>query len=174
MSVEWGKIVKSINWTFVFSLVNFGIHLYLLKRLLFKPALEFLDRRREQIAGRIEAARQSEAQAQQLVVERESELRKAREHADGIFEEARKEAEAIIAKARGEAKNDAAKILSDGKLRLEQERDRMIHDLREAYADIAILGAERVLDREIRIDDHRRLLDQLLSEIGEDTLRIKL
>ncbi|MFC2082968.1 F0F1 ATP synthase subunit B [Candidatus Bipolaricaulota bacterium] len=174
MSVEWGKIVKSINWTFVFSLVNFGILLYLLKWLLFKPALEFLDRRREQIAGRIEAARQSEAQAQQLVVERASELRKAREHADGMFEEARKEAEAIIAKARGEAKNDAAKILSDGKQRLEQERDRMIHDLREAYADIAILGAERVLDREIRIDDHRRLLDQLLSEIGEDTLRIEL
>ena len=107
-------------------------------------------------------------------MERESELRKAREHADDMFEEARKEAEAIIAKARGEAKNDAAKILSEGKQRLEPERDRMIHDLREAYADIAILGAERVLDREIRIDDHRRLLDQLLSEIGEDTLRIEL
>lgn len=173
MSVEWGKIVTSINWTLVFGVVNFGILLYLLKRLLFKPALEFLDRRREQIAARIEAARQSESQAQLLVAERESELQQARESADDILESAQREAEAVIAKAREVAKADASKILSDGKHRLEQERDRMIHDLREAYAEIAILGAERVLDREIRIDDHRRLLDQLLEEINEETLRIE-
>ena len=173
MSVEWGKIVTSINWTLVFGVINFGILLYLLKRLLFKPALEFLDRRREQIAARIEAARQSESQAEQLVMERESELKQAREHAEGILEKARSDAEALISQAKNAAKNDASKILSDGKHRLEQERDRMIHDLREAYAEIAILGAERVLDREIRIDDHRRLLDQLLEEINEETLRIE-
>lgn len=173
MSVEWGKIVTSINWTLVFGVVNFGILLYLLKRLLFKPALEFLDRRREQIAARIEAARQSESEAQQLVVERESQLKQARERAENILEAARREAEALITQAKTVAKTDAAKILSDGKHRLEQERDRMIHDLREAYAEIAILGAERVLNREIRIDDHRRLLDQLLEEINEETLRIQ-
>jgi F-type H+-transporting ATPase subunit b len=172
MNVEWGKIVENINLTLVLGWVNFGILLYILKRLLFKPALEFLDRRREQIASRIEAARSSETQAQQLVVERESELQQARERAEAILEEARREAEAVIARAKAAAKNDAAKILSDSKHRLEQERDRMIHDLREAYAEIAILGAERVLDREIRIDDHRRLLDQLLAEIDEETLRI--
>ena len=173
MSVEWGKIVTSINWTLVFGVVNFGILLYLLKRLLFKPALEFLDRRREQIAARIETARQSESRAQQLVLERESELQQARARAEGILEEAQREAETVIAQAKEAAKADASKILSDGKHRLEQERERMIHDLREAYAEIAILGAERVLDREIRIDDHRRLLDQLLEEINEETLRIE-
>ncbi|MCK5827757.1 F0F1 ATP synthase subunit B [Candidatus Bipolaricaulota bacterium] len=173
MSVEWGKIVENINLTLVLGWVNFGLLLYILKRLLFKPALEFLDRRREQIAARIEAARQSESQAQLLVVEREAELKQARERAEGILEDARREAEAVIAQAKVLAKNDAAKILSDSKHRLEQERERMIHELREAYAEIAILGAERVLDREIRIDDHRRLLDQLLEEINEETLRIK-
>ena len=43
MTFEWGKIVKSINWTLVLNLLNFAILLYLLKRLLFKPALEYLD-----------------------------------------------------------------------------------------------------------------------------------
>jgi F-type H+-transporting ATPase subunit b len=172
MSVSWGKIVSSINWTLLFSLVNFGILLYLLKRLLFKPALAFLDRRREQIASRINAARASEVEAKQLVVEREAELQQARGRAEEILDAARRDAESIIAQARNAAKSDADKILSDGKHRLEQERENMIHELREAYADIAILGAERVLDREIRIDDHRRLLDQLLEEINEETLRI--
>jgi F-type H+-transporting ATPase subunit b len=173
MSVEWGKIVKSINWTLVFELVNFGILLYVLKRLLFKPALAFLDRRREQIAGRIESARKSESHAQQLVAEKEGELRQARERAETMIQSAKKEAEAVIAQAKTSAKTEAAAILEAGKQRLEQERDRMIHDLREAYADIAILGAERVLDREIHVEDHRRLLDQLLAEIDETSLRIE-
>jgi F-type H+-transporting ATPase subunit b len=172
MSVEWGKIVKSINWTLVLELVNFGILLYLLKRLLFKPALEFLDRRREQTAARIASAKQSEEQARQLVVQRETELKQARERAEELLESVRREGEEIIAQAKAAAKSDAARILADGKNRLEQERDRMIQDLRDAYADIAILGAERVLDREIRPDDHRRLLDQLLAEIDDETLRI--
>jgi len=173
MSVEWGKIVENINWMLVFGVINFGVLLYLLKRLLFKPALEFLDRRREQIAARIGAARHSESQAHLLVAERESELQQARARAEDILAAAQRESEAVIAKAREAAKSEASKILSDGKHRLEQERDRMIRDLREAYADIAILGAERVLDREIRIDDHRRLLDQLLEGINEETLRVK-
>jgi len=172
MTVEWGKIVENINLTFVLGWVNFGLLLYILKRLLFKPALEFLDRRREQIAARISSARSSETQAQQLVVEREAELQQARGRAEEILAAARRDAEAIGNQAKSEAKRDADKILSDGKHRLGQERDRMIHELREAYADIAILGAERVLDREIRIDDHRRLLDQLLEEVNEETLGI--
>ena len=173
MSVEWGKIVKSINWTLLMAgVINFGLLLYILKRLLFKPALEFLDRRREQIAARISAARASEEEAKQLVVEREAELQQARGRAEEILDAARRDAESIIAQARNAAKSGSDKILSDGKHRLEQERENMIHELREAYADIAILGAERVLDREIRIDDHRRLLDQLLEEINEETLRI--
>lgn len=173
MHVEWGKIVENINWTFVFGMVSFGILLYLLKRLLFKPALEFLDRRRDQIAARIGTAKQAESQAQQLVLQRESELKQARARADDILEEARSIGEDLISQAKTAAKTDAAKILSDGKHRLAQERDRMIHDLREAYAEIAILGAERVLDREIRIDDHRRLLDQLMDEVNEQTMRIE-
>jgi len=172
MSVEWGKIVKSINWTLVLELVNFGLLLYILKRLLFKPALEYLDRRREQTAAHIAAAQQSEVDAKQLVEQRERELREARERADALVDEARRENERLIDEAKSAAKADAARILDDGRNRLEQERDRMIRELREAYANIAILGAERVLDREIRVEDHRRLLDQLLEEIDEESLRI--
>lgn len=173
MSVEWGKIVKSINWTLLMAgVINFGLLLYILKRLLFKPAMEFLDRRREQIAARIEAAQQAEAQAQKLVLERESEMKQARVRADEILAQARRDADAEIARAKVSARNEAAQILSDSKHRLEQERDRMIRDLRDAYAEIAVLGAERVLDREIKQEDHRRLLDQLLEEIDEETLRI--
>ena len=172
MTFEWGKIVKSINWTLVFNLVNFAILLYLLKRLLFKPALEYLDRRRERILERMESARADEERAGELVAEQSEALAEARKRADAIAEVAQREAEALIAAARGEAREAAERILEEGRRQLAQERDRMIGELREAYAKITVLGAERVLDREIRIEDHRRLLDQLLEEIDEERMRI--
>ena len=173
MSFEWGTIVKSINWTLVFNLINFAILLYLLNRILFKPALQYLDRRREAIHARIQAAQADEEQAAALVAEQREALGEARKRAEGIVESAQREAEAVIAASKGEAKEAAERILEDGRRQLAQERDRMIADLREAYAEIAVLGAERVLDREIRIEDHRRLLDQLLEEIDEERLRIE-
>ena len=173
MSFEWGTIVKSINWTLVFNLINFAILLYLLKRLLFKPAIEYLDRRRETIHGRMQAAQAGEERAAQLVVDQREALAEARKRAEGIVEAAQREAEAALAAAKGEARKAAERILEDGKRQLAQERDRMIAQLREAYAEITVLGAERVLDREIRIEDHRRLLDQLLEEIDEERLRIE-
>jgi F0F1-type ATP synthase membrane subunit b/b' len=54
---------------------------------------------------------------------------------------------------------------------MEQERDRMIGDLKAAFADLAVLGASQVIDREIKTDDHKRLLDQLLEGIDEEMLR---
>ena len=173
MSFEWGTIVKSINWTLVFNLVNFAILLYLLRRLLFKPAIEYLDRRRETIHGRMQAAQADEARAAQLVAEQREALSEARERAGGIVEAAQREAEAVVEASKGEAKRAAERILEDGGRQLAQERDRMIAELREAYAEITVLGAERVLDREIRIEDHRRLLNQLLEEIDEERLRIE-
>lgn len=172
MSVEWGKIVKSINWTVVLAWVNFGLLLYILKRLLFKPALEYLDKRRDQIAAQMQAAKQSEHDAAQLVEQQKAALQKARERSESLLGDARKQAEEVIAQARTAAKQDASKILEDGKQRLVQERDQMIADLRTAYAEIAVLGAERVLDREVRIEDHQRLLDQLLEELDDEALRI--
>jgi len=173
VSLEWGKIVKSINWTLVFSLINFAILLYVLKRFLFKPATEYLDKRRELIANRMESARESEEQAAALVEERSGELATARERSDQIVERAQGRSTEMIEEAKRKARGEAERIVDGARARMEQERDEMIRDLRAAYAEIAVLGAERVLDREVKIDDHRRLLDQLIAEIDEEELKVR-
>jgi F-type H+-transporting ATPase subunit b len=173
VSFEWGTIVKSINWTLVFNLINFAILLYVLKRLLFKPAIAYLDKRRELIAGRMASAEESERRASDLVDERTKELQIARQRATSIVEDAEARSAETIEQAKVRAKAEADRIVADARNRMEQERDEMIRDLKSAYAEIAILGAERVLDREVRIDDHRSLLDQLAAEIDEETLRVR-
>jgi len=171
--LEWGTVVKTLNWTFVANLVNFAILLYLLKRFLYKPALAYLDRRRELIASRMETARQSEERAGQLAAQREQALTEAREQARRTLDEARARAEEIIAQSKGTAQQEGERILAEARRQTEQERERMIEDLRRSYAEIAVLGAERVLNREVKLEDHERLLDELLSEVDEAALRMR-
>lgn len=172
MNLEWAKVVKNLNWTFIFNLINFAILLFLLKRLLFKPALDYLDRRREQIAAQMEAARKSEEKAAKLAFERQESLKATFELNRRTVEEARQRAEEIITAAKADAKKEAERVLIEARRQIEQERALMEQELRRAYAELAVLGASRVLDREVRLEDHRRLLDELLAEIDEEALRI--
>lgn len=173
MHLEWGAVVKTLNWTFVANLVNFAILLYLMKRFLFKPALAYLDRRREQIASRMEAARQSEERAEQLATQREQELSAAREQARRTLDDARAHAEEIVNASKGTARQEGERIIAEAQRQIEQEREQMKEDLRRSYAEIAVLGASRVLNREVNLSDHERLLDELLSEVDDEALRMR-
>ena len=173
MHLEWGTVVKTLNWTFIANLVNFAILLYLMKRFLYKPALAYLDRRREQIASRMEAARQSEERAEQFATQREQELSAAREQAHRTLEDARARAEETVNEAKGTARQEGERILAEAQRQIEQEREQMKEDLRRSYAEIAVLGASRVLSREVNLSDHERLLNELLSEVDDEALRMQ-
>lgn len=169
MAGEWGKIIE-FNWTLVINLINFGLLLLVLRWLLFKPALKYLDKRREQIALRMTAAKAAEEQAAGLVARREGELAETKRESAQILEEARQRAEKSLDEAKVRAKEEADRILADARAQMEHERDRVLDDLKAAYAEMVVLGTERVLSREVRIEDHRRLFDQLLEEIDENAL----
>jgi len=171
VNLSWGAVVKNLNWTFVFNLLNFAILLYLLRRFLYKPALEYLDKRRERIAGRMEAARESEESAARLEAQRTQELAAGRDRAHEILESARTKRDEIILEARVQAREEASRIVEEGRREIELERAEMEAQLRAAYAEIAVLGASRVLGREVSLEDHRRFLDELLEGIDADALR---
>ena len=169
MGAEWGKIID-FNWTLVINLLQFAVLLVLLRWLLWKPALKYIERRRELIASRMAAAKTSEEKAGELVVERQAELAAAKKDSAKILEEARERAENSFENAKQRAREEADRILADARDQMEHERDRMLADLKTQYAEMVVLGTERVLDREVRIEDHRRLLDQLLSELDDASL----
>jgi F-type H+-transporting ATPase subunit b len=167
--VEWGRIID-FNWTLLITLVQFAVLLVLLRFILWKPTLQYLDKRRELIAARMTAAKTSEEKANELVGKREAELAAAKKESAGILEEARQRGEKSVADAKARAREEADRILADARTQVEHEREQVLADLKAQYAEMVVLGTERVLSREVRIEDHRKLLDQLLAEIDEVAL----
>ncbi|HAF70216.1 MAG: ATPase, F0 complex, subunit B, bacterial [Acetothermia bacterium 64_32] len=165
MHLEWGTIVKSINWTFVFNLINFALLLWLLKRLVYRPALRWLDARRAREEERLAKAREAEEAARKLAQEREEALAQANRKAQRILEEAEAQAQKILKEARAEARLQAQHILQEAQASAARAVDEALAELRRSYAELVVLGASQVLEREVRPEDHRRLLSELSQRI---------
>lgn len=165
MTLEWGTIVANINWTLVLNVINFAILLWLLGHFLYRPAMEWLDRRRELEEERLSRAKATQAEAQALLQKGEEELARANRQAQATLAEAEAQAQRILRQAREEARAEAGRILREGEEAAARAREEALADLRRAYAELVVLGASQVLEREVRPEDHARLLSELTQRI---------
>ena len=117
--------VISVNlWQILISLANLFLLFLILKRFLFKPVKNVLDKRQSELDESYAAAKEAEEQAEVHRASYESKLAEANARADAILEDA-----ASTAKTRGEKIVAEAKERADGILRtaeMEAELERML------------------------------------------------
>lgn len=160
--------VISVNiWNILVSLANLAILFFLVKKFLYKPVKNMLEKRRADIDkeysdaenARAEAVRDREAYAEKLsgakseadaIISSAVSVAKARENE--IVGDARKEAEGILHKAREDA---------------ELEMRRAESAIKDEIVDVSALLTEKLLEREINKDDHKELIDSFIEEIGD-------
>ena len=56
-------------------------------------------------------------------------------------------------------------MISAAKAEIEQERNRVIEELRKEVASVAIAGAEKILGSTVDASKHSEMLDKLAAEI---------
>ena len=134
--------VSELIWT----IVNFFLLYFLLKRFLYTPVVRFLDARQ----ARLDEAEKKEAEARAAAdeIDRQIEEQKAlrREEAAEILAEAQKADAEQSRQSFAEAKEAAARALEDANaaLRAEQERERA--SLASDTPELAAMLAERLLN----------------------------
>lgn len=170
MELEWQKIIQSLNLTVIANWVNFGILVAVLSWLLFRPAKEFIQKKRKKIKSRIDNAQEKEKSARELKEERREELEKAKERRGEIIEQAERRAEEIIQEGRNKAEKEASRIVEQAKVEAEQEKQEALEELEEEYVDVALSGAERILEREIDREDHEKFIDSFFDQLEEREL----
>jgi F-type H+-transporting ATPase subunit b len=156
----------SINATLILTMLNFILLVILLRAILFKPLLKYLDERSKTIAESLRQAEENRIRSEEIHIEHDNIVREARTKAAEIVEEAvgaaSDESRDIIKAAREQAQEtvDAAKdeILT--------EAERIKRDLRKEMAELSISLAEKVLVREIRESDHRDLINKSFGALG--------
>ena len=86
------ELVGIVPWTFVAQICNLFIQMYLVKRFLFKPVNEMLQKRREMADAQIQDAQKAKEEAIAMKTEYEQNMQQAKEKASSIVTEAQKTA----------------------------------------------------------------------------------
>jgi F-type H+-transporting ATPase subunit b len=154
----------------IWTLLAFGITLYLLNKLAFPRIAAALDRRRAAIEESIQAAQQAKQEADELLEEYRARLREAREQAEDIVVRARKAAENLADETKVEATKHREELLAATRRDIEHETRRALDELRKEVADLTVIATEKITRKSLNEEDHRRLIEEALGEVDFSTL----
>jgi F-type H+-transporting ATPase subunit b len=93
-------------------------------------------------------------------------MKNARLDAEHLAEERRNAAEREAEDLRKKAKQDAQGILTDAMQQAVAEREGMLNDLKAQTAELAVNIAGKILEREVKQEDHQRIIDSFFDKIG--------
>jgi len=154
----------------IWTLLAFGITLFLLNKLAFPRIAEALDRRRQAIEDSIANAERSKREADELLEEYRARLREAREQAEDITARARKAADSVADEAKAQATRQREELMAGARRDIEQETRRALEEIRNEVADLTVLATEKVTRKSLTPEDHRRLIEDALGEVDFSAL----
>ena len=154
----------------IWTVILFLATMYVLSKFAFPPIARALEKRAKAVSDEIEAAKKQREEADELLQEYRQRLTEAREQADDIAARARKAAEAAVAGATEEGKSKREELVAAARRDIETETRRSLEQIRKEVADLTVLATEKVTRRSLDDDDHKRLIDEALSEVDFSSL----
>ena len=135
----------------------------------FNPARKFIEGRRKRIADDIDAAKNDKEKAESLKNEYEEKLKNVDAEAETILSKARQRALAREDKIVADARDEAQKIIENANREAELEKKKAVNDVKEEMVNIASAMAGKIVESSIDDAAQKRLLDETIKEIGDDT-----
>jgi len=148
----------------VAQIVNFLILFGLLYFFAFKRILKMFDERSRRIKDSVEQAEQVKAEAGHAEEENRKKLEAAAREGQEAISRAMRAGEDARQRAQEEAKEEAASLLDKARQEIERERSAVIGELRSEFADLAIVAAEKIIEKSLDKESHRELIDKVLEE----------
>jgi F-type H+-transporting ATPase subunit b len=154
----------------LWTLLAFGITLFLLNKLAFPRIAEALDRRRMAIQESIDAANRAKQDADELLEEYRARLREAREQAEDIVVRARRAGDKLAEETKAQASKQREELLAAARRDIEHETRRALEELRREVADLTVTATEKITRKSLTEEDHRRLIEDALAEVDFEEL----
>ena len=157
-------LLKASPGLMIWTLVIFGITLFIMKRYVFGPVGQAIEKRRTDIAASIEEAEKSRDEATQLLEDYKVRLAEARKEADRLRDQGRKEGERLQAEIVSDAQGQRERVLSDAELQIQAQARAAASGIRDDVVQLALLAAEKVSRQSLSDTDHRQLIEQAIDE----------
>lgn len=150
-----------IFWT----LVTFVLLLVLLKKFVWGPIIDAVDRRENSLREMFENAEKTRLEAERLFKEYETQLGKARDEVNRILDEgkarASRSSDEILSKARVESQQ----LIDRARNEISLEREKAVDEIKRQVVEISLKAAEQLIGKTLAERDHRDFIEQAISDI---------
>lgn len=157
LGIDWRLLVAQI--------INFLILFFVLKKFLYRPILEVLEKRRERVEKSLSNAERLESEITKVGEMREEIIRKANQKANEILGEARELAESKRASILKDAENEASRMIEETKHKLEKEKGKILDEAREDLAELVLLATEKVIQERLTEDKDKELIKETIRSL---------
>ena len=147
--------------------VSFLIVFVILGIFAFPVITKMVRERKEYIDESLQKAYEASSRLENIKQEGEAILQEARSKQADILKEAAATRDAIVEKAQEKARQESARLISEARSEIENEKQAAISDIRKQVAVLSVEIAEKVLRGKLSDDKAQmNLIDRILDEVA--------
>lgn len=153
--------------------VNFGLQLVatiilfaVISRFLYKPVNGLINERKKVIASNLAVAEKQKEEMAEIKSDYEAEILKARGEAKEIVDDSRAKGEEVRMQIIEQANEEAVQIKARAEKELEREREQNQRDMKDQIAEISMLVASKVIQKNLDNETQQKFIDQFIDEVG--------
>ena len=153
--------------TFFIMLFNIGVLYFIVKKFLFVPVTDFLEKRKKGIEDSLNEAELKVKEAEEYKATYLEKLSKAEAESKRIVDKAITNANLKADNIIKEAKQEVVSLKNKAEKDIELERKKAFNEVKDEISSIAILAASKVLESEVDEKKNSDLVDKFIEEVGE-------
>jgi F-type H+-transporting ATPase subunit b len=158
--------LTDINWTLsFFTIVLFLLFVGILSKFAWGPLLAAIDEREKSIRDALDGSQKANAEAAALLAQHKELVRQLGADREEIIKKAAKEAEEFRADLMAKARAEGDDIVRRAKEQIARESAVALAKLREEVADLAVLGASKIVASSMTVDAQKKLVAEFVDTL---------
>jgi len=153
------------------EVVSFAILFFMLYKFAFPGILSILEEREKKIKDSLDQAERHRSEAERKLKEYEAKLSMAAKEAEGILATAKERAQRVLEENEQRLTIEAERIKGDATREIDHERRKAVQEIRNQTTELALLVAEKVVQRSLTDADHRKFADDALDALAKSYQR---
>ncbi|MBQ8185259.1 MAG: F0F1 ATP synthase subunit B [Clostridia bacterium] len=165
MNEEYLELISLNIWHIAATVGNLLILTWIIKKFLWERVQKVLAERRGQVDTLYREAEESRSQAEADRILYREKLDHAGEEADEIIRTATERADRLSDEIVADAEKKAADTIRKADADIALEKKKAMNELKDEISDISVQIARSVVQREIKEDDHKNLIDSFIDNL---------
>jgi F-type H+-transporting ATPase subunit b len=153
------------------EVVSFAILFFILYKFAFPGILGILEERERKIKDSLDQAERHRSEAERRLKEYEAKLAMAAKEAEGILAAAKERAQRLLDENEQRLTAEAERIKGDATREIDHERRKAMQDIRSQTTELALMVAEKVVQRSLTDADQRKFADDALDALSKSYQR---